>query len=215
MLTEDIADHQQLAHAGGQGHLGGLAGRAQARMTGLARVAATVAMYSTARTAARPPAMRRWPRQVPLSRTPPPPPPSPRLHSPRLESALPPSYSDCKLAGQTPQPHKNAPRRPDPAPTPRQPACVHPDRVDIPRGPIEPRQRASRAYHPTPPTPASPLAPPSPNPAPPASRAPTSLHDRSSPVRHPGGHSRDPAPWAVPAHPATPSTRPFWAPRAF
>ncbi len=186
-------------------------------MTGPARVAATVAMCSTARTAARPPAMRRWPRQVPPSRTAPPPPPSPRLHSLRLESALPLSYSECTLDGLTPQPHKNAPRprRPDPAPTPRQPACVHPDPVDIPREPIEPRQRASRSHQPAPPTPASPLAPPSPNPAPPAPRAPPSLHDRSSPVRHPGGRRRDPAPWAVPAHPATPSTRPSRAPRAF
>jgi hypothetical protein len=37
-------------------------------MAGLARMAATVAMYSTRLTCARPPQMQRLPRKVPLSR---------------------------------------------------------------------------------------------------------------------------------------------------
>ena len=48
--------------------------------------------------------------------------------------------------------------------------------------------------HPHPKSPATPDPPP----------VPVSLHNRASPVRHPGGRGRDPAPRAIPAHPATP-----------
>ena len=72
MPEHGVEDHQQLAHAGCEGHLLRLA-RGQeplveVLMTGLQRVAVNAPMYREVRTLARPPQTVRLPLIVPLSR---------------------------------------------------------------------------------------------------------------------------------------------------
>ena len=72
VFDHGVENRQQFVHTGGQGDLLRPPGRDrrawETRMVRLWRMATTVAMYGTARTAARPPQMYRVPRHVLLSR---------------------------------------------------------------------------------------------------------------------------------------------------
>ena len=71
-FEDGLEDGEELAHAGGDGELGGLAAGDEAGLEGadggLRRMAVRVGMYRALRTLARPPRTMRRPRKVPLSR---------------------------------------------------------------------------------------------------------------------------------------------------